>query len=201
MGKTEKSYYENLYEAAAILNSARDPDEVLHFFVENISKALGARACSLMLLTPDSKSLVHTVAYGLSNWYMRKGPVSADISISEALKGRPVAVLNATDDARVQYREQAKKEGIASILSVPMMLRDKTIGVVRVYTTKPTQFTLEDIYFVGAIANLGAIALENARLYQSLQKDYDTFRREMLEWTAALGSEWMAEKSVVPSDE
>ena len=201
MGKTEKSHYENLYEAAAILNSARDPDEVLHSFVENIAKALGARACSLMLLTPDSKSLVHTAAYGLSNWYMRKGPVSADISISEALKGRPVAVLNATDDARVQYREQAKKEGIASILSVPMMLRDKTIGVVRVYTTKPTQFTLEDIYFVGAIANLGAIALENARLYQSLQKDYDTFRQEMLEWTAALGSEWMAEKSVVPSDE
>jgi len=201
MGKTEKGYYENLYEAAATLNSARDPDGVLRSFVENIAKAIGAKACSLMLLTPDSKSLVHTVACGLSNWYMRKGPVSADISISEALKGKPVAVLNAADDARVQYREQAKKEGIASILSVPIMLRDKIIGVVRVYTSEPTQFTLEDIYFVGAIANLGAIALENARLYQSLQKDYNTFRQEMLEWTAAVGSEWMAEKSVVPPDE
>jgi GAF domain-containing protein len=201
MGNTEKSYYENLYEAAGVLNSARDPDEVLHSFVGNIAEALGARACSLMLLTPDRKALVHTVACGLSDWYMRKGPVSADISISEALKGKPVAVQNATGDDRVQYREQAKREGIASILSVPMMLRDKTIGVVRVYTSEPTQFTMDDIYFVGAIANLGAIALENARLYQSLKKDYDTFRQDMLEWTAAVGSEWMAEKSVVPSDE
>ena len=196
----ERKYYESLYEAAAILNSASEPDEVLHSFVENVAKALGAKGCSLMLLTPDRKSLIHTVAYGLSDWYMRKGPVSVDKSMAEALEGKPIAVFDVTSDERIQYREQAKREGIASILSVPMMLRDQTIGVVRVYTAEPQQFTTDDIYFVGAIANLGAIALENARLYQSLQKDYDSFRTEMLEWSANLGSEWMAEKSVMPAE-
>jgi GAF domain-containing protein len=201
MGKTEKSYYEGLYEAAAILNSARAPEAVLRSIVESVAKAFEAKGCSLMLLTPDRKLLLHTVAYGLSDWYVRKGPVSADKSISEALEGKPVAVLAATRDERVQYQEQAKKEGIASILSVPMTLREEIIGVVRVYTAEPRRFTIDDIYFVGAIANLGAIALENSRLYESLQQDYDTFRREMLEWRSALGYEWMAEKSVIPSEE
>jgi len=114
------------------------------------------------------------------------------------LEGKPVAVLEATKDQRIQYREQAKKEGIVSILSVPMMLREETIGVIRVYTEELCHFTLDDMYFVGAVANLGAIALENARLYQATQKDYETFRRDMLEWRSALGHEWMVGESVTP---
>jgi hypothetical protein len=54
---------------------------------------------------------------------------------------------------------------------------------------------------VGAVANLGAIALENARLYETTQKDYETFRRDMLEWRAALGQEWKVGESVTPSGE
>lgn len=193
-------YYQYLYEAAAILNSSRSSDSVLKAIAEHVTKALEVKGCSLMLLTPDKKVLLHTAAYGLSDWYVRKGPVSADISISESLTGKAVAVVEATKDERIQYKEQAKKEGIASILSVPMMLREEIIGVVRVYTSEPRQFTTEDIYFVGAIANLGAIALENARLYEAVQKDYEEFRRDMLEWRAALGHEWTIEKSVIPEE-
>lgn len=193
-------YYQYLYEAAAILNSSRSSDSVLRAIAEHVTKALEVKGCSLMLLTPDKKVLLHTAAYGLSDWYVRKGPVSADISISESLAGKAVAVLDATKDERIQYKEQAKKEGIASILSVPMMLREEIIGVVRVYTSEPRQFTTEDIYFVGAIANLGAIALENSRLYEAVQKDYEEFRRDMLEWRAALGHEWIIEKSVIPEE-
>jgi len=89
------------------------------------------------------------------------GAVSADKSISEALEGKSVAVLDATEDERIQYREEVKREGIASILSVPIMLRGQIIGVIRVCTGEPRQFTENDIYFVSAVANLGAIALEN----------------------------------------
>jgi GAF domain-containing protein len=127
--------------------------------------------------------------------------VSADKSISEALEGKPVAVLDVTEDERIQYREQAKKEGITSILSAPMMLREEIIGVIRVYTAEPYRFTMDDIYFVGAVANLGAIALENIRLYESVQKDYEEFRRDMLEWRAAMGQEWIAQGTVLPPEE
>ena len=134
MEKAESKYYQSLYEVAAAVNSTRASEAILHYIVENVAKTVGAKGCSLMLLTPDRQLLLHTAAYGLSDWYVRKGPVSTDKSISEALQGKPVAVLDATEDERIQYREQAKKEGIASILSVPMMLREEIIGVIRVWT-------------------------------------------------------------------
>lgn len=201
MDESAEGYYQELYEVAAVLNSARDSQAVLHAMVACVAKAVGAKGCSLMLLTPDKNVLLHTAAYGLSDWYVRKGPVSADKSISESLEGKPVAVLNATKDERIQYREQAKKEGIVSILSVPTMLREEIIGVIRVYTAEPRQFSSDDVYFVGAVAHLGAIALENARLYEAVQKDYETFRQDMLEWRAALSQEWTVEKSVIPPEE
>lgn len=201
MERNREHYYTSLYDLAATLNSARAPEAVLQSIVEGVAKAMGAKGCSLMLLSPDRKVLLHTVAYGLSDYYVRKGPVSTDRSISETLEGKAVAILDATKDDRIQYREQAKKEGIASILSVPMMLREEHIGVIRVYTAVPCHFTLDDIYFVGAVANLGAIAMENARLYEAVQKDYEAFRRDMLEWRAALGHEWMLGEAVIPSEE
>lgn len=201
MRENQDSYYEGLYEIAAAVNSARSPENVLQSIVESVAKAMKAKGCSLMMLTPDRKHLLHTAAYGLSDWYVRKGPVSADRSISAALEGKAVAVFNAAEDERVQYREQAKKEGIASILSVPMMLREEIIGVVRIYTAAPRQFSMEDMYFAGAVANLGAIALENARLYDSCQKDYETLRIEMMQWRAELGDEWMIGEAVVPAGE
>lgn len=198
MDKNSGNYYQSLYEIAAAMNSIRVPEDVLRSIVENVTKAMGAKGCSLMLLTPDRKLLLHTAAYGLSDWYVRKGPLSADKSISEALEGKPVAVLDAAEDARIQYREQAKKEGIVSILSVPMMLKEETIGVIRVYSGQPRHFTMDDMYFVGAVANLGAIALENARLNESVEKDYEALRLDISEWRAALGWEWMAGESVIP---
>lgn len=189
MEKQERRYYTGLYEIAAAVNSAGTPDSVLNTIVESVATALDAKACSLMLLTPDRKLLFHTADYGLSDQYVRKGPVSADKSIAEALDGKPVTVLDAAEDERVQYRRQAKEEGIVSILSAPVMLVEDVVGVIRVYKGEPYRFTEADIYFVTAVANLGAIALENARLFDSVKKDYEGLRRDIAEWRAALGYE------------
>ena len=137
----------------------------------------------------------------LSDWYIRKGPVSADKSIALALEGKVVAIPFAPEDERVQYREQARREGIVSILSIPMLLRDEIIGVLRIYTQERRDFTIDDEFFAAAAANLGAIALENARLYEAVVKDFQTLRIEMLEWRAALGHEWVAQNTMVSIDE
>lgn len=182
MESTKEYYYHKVYELAAALNSSHEPDAVLNSFVEGVAKAMGAKGCSLLILSPDRKKLLHTVAYGLSARYAKKGPVLADKSISGALDGETVAILDATTDERVQYPRENQEEGIASILAVPMMHRGDIIGVVRVYTAEPHAFTADDSYFVWAVANLGAIALENARLYENMAKDYDALRRDVMEW-------------------
>jgi GAF domain-containing protein len=201
MEEIEKTYYQSLYQLAATLNSAQSSENILRSIVEDVAKAMAAKGCSLMLLTPDRKVLLRIAAYGLSSWYVRKGPVLTDQSMSESLTGMAVAVLDATTDERVQFRKQVKQEGIASILSVPVKLREEVIGVMRVYTSNPRRFTDADVNFASAAANFGAIALESARFYQTLQKDYDSFREEMLQWRADLGYEWNAEETVVPAEE
>jgi len=82
-----------------------------------------------------------------------------------------------------------------------MKLRGEAIGVLRVYTAKPYRFTKDDIHFVETVTNLGAVALENLRAYDIIQKDYDTFRQEMLQWRAEMGDEWMMEEFGAPSKE
>jgi signal transduction protein with GAF and PtsI domain len=198
MENNNKTYCQNLYNLAATLNSARSPGDVIHSIVESVTKAMSAKGCSLMLLTPDKKILLHTAAYGLSDWFVRKGPVVVDQSMTYTLEGNPLAVQDATKDDRVQYQKQMMEEGIVSALNVPVKLREDVIGVMRVYTSQRYQFTDDDIAFASMAANFGAMALESARFYDVLQKDYDTFRQEMLQWRAELGDEWMMEPGVVP---
>jgi GAF domain-containing protein len=193
----EKIYFQSLYELATTLNSARSPEDILHSIVENVAKAMDAKGCSLLLLTPDRKELMRIAAYGLSDWYARIGPALADKSMSESLEGKVVAVLDAATDERVQFRKQVKQEGIASILSVPVKLREAVIGVMRVYSSEPRQFMDIDANFASAAANFGAIALESAKFYQTLQKTYDDLREELLQRNSYLGYEWSAEGSIV----
>lgn len=163
--------YQILYDIAQELNSGLSPNEVLHTIVETLCKAARAKGCSLMLLSTDQKQLIHTIDYGLSDWYVRKGPVRVDDNMAQALNGKPMAILDATTDPRIQYREQAKKEGIASILSLPLVRRGKIIGIIRIYTAAPHKFSTQEAEFFGAMANLGAIALERAKLHESIDRD------------------------------
>ena len=167
----EQQRYKILYSIAQKLNSNLAPEDVLNTIVEDLAKAAGAKGTSLMLLTQDRKQLLHTVDYGLSEWYVRKGPVRVDNSIKETLEGKPIAIKDGTSDPRVQYREQTKKEGIISVLSLPLIARGEVIGIVRIYTSEPRDFSPEEMEFFGALANLGAIALERATLHESIDRD------------------------------
>ncbi|HEX75465.1 MAG TPA: GAF domain-containing sensor histidine kinase [Dehalococcoidia bacterium] len=171
----EGQRYRVLYEIAQELNSSLAPGEVLHTIVETICNAADAKGCSLMLLTPDQQQLIHTIAYGLSDRYVRKGPVKVDVAIAECLRGKSVTVLDAATDSRVQYREQAKREGVVSMLSLPCMLRGKVIGLVRIYTSEQHQFSTQEIEFFSALANLGAIALKRAELLEEEKKQFLRF--------------------------
>ncbi len=173
-----------LYKLAKAINATVVVDEVLQAIVQSTAQALGAKACSLMLLSPDGRQLLHTAAFGLSDWYMRKGPVRADQSIVESLQGQVVAVNDVPHDPRIQYRDQARREGIASILSLPLSLAGQPLGVMRVYTGEPHQFTRPQVAFATAVANLGAIAIANARLHQTLQPDLEAGRQDLLEFYA-----------------
>lgn len=173
-------YYKALYQIATEVDSSTSTKDVLNGIVRSTAKTIGAKGCSLMLLTQDRKRLVHTVAYGLSSSYIKKGSVKVDTIIDEALKGNPMVVFDAITDPRIQYKAQAKEEGIASILSIPMVLREEIIGILRVYTCEPRDFTTEDIEFLNLVAALGAISLRKAREYESQEHYYEQRLQEKM---------------------
>ncbi|MSQ15615.1 MAG: hypoxanthine phosphoribosyltransferase [Dehalococcoidia bacterium] len=177
-----RSLQKALFEVAKAVNSTLSVTETLNALVESATKATGAKACSLFLLSPDSKDLLRSAYYGLSEEYITKGPVKAERSIAEVMQGTTVLVKDVTTDPRIQYRREAKKEGITSILSIPVFLHQETIGVMRLYTKDPHDFSKDEVEFASSIANLGAIAIENAKLYESLRSSYEEIRQGVLSW-------------------
>jgi len=164
-------YAQVFFDAAKRISSSLSTDEVLKAIVESTARAINAKGSSLLLLSPDKKQLVHSATYGLSDWFIKKGPLYADKSFSHVLEGKPVLVLNATEDNNVQYHWHMKKEGITSILAVPVVFENEVIGMMRVYTAEPRRFSDEEISFVEGVASLGALALQKARLHEAVSKD------------------------------
>lgn len=167
--------FQTLYTVARTVNSSLDTMAVLKTIVTSTAEALGAKACSLRLLGPDGKHLMFGAAYGLSANYRAKGPVLVEHSGVDrlALAGRqPVYIADAQTDARFQYPEQARDEGITSLLVVPLHVQDHPIGVLRIYTGHPRTFSEPELALAEAIASLSALAIENGRLYERLHRNY-----------------------------
>ena len=164
--KKQLMNYETLLKVANAISHSKDPEEVVLLAVESIARALDVKGCALLLINRESRQLELAAAFGLSDAYLSKGPLSALKSISESLEHGPVAIFDVADDPRIQYPEEARKEGIASILSGPVMIGDEPIGAIRAYTAEKWEFTLEDVNFVQALAQIAGILIEMTRLYQ-----------------------------------
>lgn len=173
--RTHKDYYTALHQAALTISSSLELDEVLQRVVTSITEAMQVKACVLRLLDARSGELQLSAVYGLSQGYLTKGPVEVKSSLidSEALCGTPVVVHDVRTDPRFQYREAARREGIVSVLCVPLEVHGKAIGVIRVYTSEPSVFNQDDIDFLSVLASLAALAIENASLYDNLKRSYD----------------------------
>jgi GAF domain-containing protein len=169
--------YETFIKVSKAISHSRDPEEVVLLTVESIKTALEVKGCALYLINRKTDELELAASFGLSDAYINKGPVSAIKSIAQSLEEGPTAIYDVTDDPRIQYPEAAKKEGIASILSVPVIGHGKLIGAMRVYTSEPWEFTLEDVNFVQALAQFAGMAIDMCRLYQGQKESIEILKR------------------------
>jgi signal transduction histidine kinase len=162
---------EALYQIGQILNSTLEMGEVLSLIAENAARLMGMKACFIRLLDPSGERLFVGGSYGLSQAYIDKGPVDLDKSPidREALGHDVVQVLEVGDDTRFQYREEAKREGIRSALCAPVTAKNRALGVIRVYSAEPHHFSEQEQTLLKNIANLGALAIVNARAFAELK--------------------------------
>lgn len=169
--------YESLIRITKAISMIRDPEEIILITVEGITHALKVKGCTLFLFSRKRDDLKLAGSYGLSDKYLNKGPISSLHSITTSLQDRqPVGIFDVSDDPRIQYPKDAIKEGIASILSVPIIIGDNLFGCLRVYTSEPWEFTLNDVNFVQAVAQIVGMALEICRVNKGLKDSIDILK-------------------------
>lgn len=144
----------------------RYPEEIMQLIVNMTAQMMGSNICSIMLLDEKNQELRLVASQSLDPGYREKPPVKLHgSSTGKAVSTRkPVVIADVRKEAQYQYRDLAIKQGLVSLLSVPMMFKDKVLGVMNYYTPVEHRFTDDEIAFAQSVANQCAAAIENTRL-------------------------------------
>jgi len=179
--------FESLASVSRTINSTLNLDEALRAITREACELMRARMCSLMMLDESREWLDLRASYGASNAYIKKPRLSVEESLLGvvARRKKPMQVANVQTSSRYQNIEVARQEGLVSLLSVPLLFSGQSIGTLNVYTGRSYNFSNEEIRILSALAELSAIAIEKARLYERIVDVEEQLRQN--EKLSALG--------------
>ncbi|MCF7893614.1 MAG: GAF domain-containing protein [Candidatus Omnitrophica bacterium] len=161
-----KQYINTLSKISKAITSDLYLEDVLKLIVTLTANMMKAKICALWLLDEKKKELRIRATQAMSDAYLK----ARSIKYGEGIVGlvakerKPLVILNVLEDARYKEKELAKKEKLVSMISVPMMVKKKLIGVINCYTTSEYKFMKSDIELMSTVANQAAVAIENTEL-------------------------------------
>ncbi len=162
------NFFGALRQISKLVNSTLDLDVILNAIVEKLPKLLNVKGCTIRLLHPATNRLELVAASGLSSGYLGRGSISREDSVFKVLKGEPVSIYDAESDPRVDFHDAIRREGIKSILAVPIKNDREVIGVLRLLAAEHHFFTAGETAFSLAVAEEGGNAIEKARTYRKI---------------------------------
>ncbi|MBX3731874.1 MAG: GAF domain-containing protein [Verrucomicrobiae bacterium] len=160
-------FLESLVRVGQIINSTISRDEALQVITREARSLLQARMCSLMMLDDSGEWMVLRASHGAGPAYRSK----PHLNVSESFVGivlrrkKAMQLENVQSSGRYQNTAVAREEGLVSLLSVPLVFAGKAIGALNLYTGEPHTFSDEEVRSLSAYADLSAVALDKARLY------------------------------------
>ncbi len=164
--KKKAMQIDTLSRVSRTISSGRYIEEILNLLVTMTAGMMNSKICSIMILDKAKRELKVVATQSLSETYRRK----ANVKVGESVSGRavkeknPIAILDVQADTEFRFPDLAKKEGLRSLLSVPMMVKNRVVGVLNSYTSKKHRFTEEEINLLQSVANQAAVAIENTAL-------------------------------------
>lgn len=168
--KTNKLSYkkqiETLSKVSEAIASSLYLEDILKLIVTVTAEVTNSKICSLMLLDSKTQILKLKTTQSMSEAYNKKPSLRLGEGIAGkvALSGEPLIVKDVKKDPQYRNIDIAKKEGLCSLLCVPLKVKDRVIGVLNLYTSRPHTFTRTEIGVLTAVANQAAIVIENAQL-------------------------------------
>jgi signal transduction histidine kinase len=179
--------FEALANVSQTINSTLGLDDALQVITREACMLMRGKMCSLTMLDESREWLELRASYGAAEAYLRKPALSLNESLLGVVvrRKKPLQVENVQVSNRYQNVDLARREGLVSLLSVPLLFADQAIGTLSVYTGEPYNFSNEEIRILGALAELSAIAIEKARLYERIVNVEEQLRQN--EKLSALG--------------
>ncbi len=174
--ETHSIYYDKLIKLTNAISECKDPEEVAITTAASIKTTFNVKGCAVFIVDGNTRKLGLAGSSGLSEEYLNKGPIYFIQSIKEAKYAVPIAIYDALDDPRVAYPEAARKEGIASVLGVPMVAHGRIIGAIRIYTSEPWEFSIHDINLAQAVSQICGMALDMCRMYKGYKTSIDILK-------------------------
>ncbi|HMK34818.1 MAG TPA: GAF domain-containing protein [Desulfomonilaceae bacterium] len=164
------------YEFASNVNSSLEIKKILHIMTADIADVFGIKGVAIRLLNKDTEELDLMASYGLSEAFLYKGRITSETGVARCLQGETV-VVNTEDNT--EYQDEARKEGIASMLCVPITAGNEVIGMMKLCSETKRQFPEEMIQLVNALAHQGGLAIQNASRYLLLQEDKKNLEQDI----------------------
>ncbi len=175
-------YVGALAEISRAITSDLYLEDILKLIVIVTAETMNSKICSLMLLDQETGELRIRATQSISEEYLKKPPLKPDEGIAGivAQRNRPMAVRDVQNEPLYLYKEVAKHENLRSLLSVPLSIKSRVIGVINCYTNRPHEFSQEEIDLLTTVANQAAIAIENTELLvraKVIQEELETRKK------------------------
>ncbi len=167
-----------LNELASAIDSTMNTEEIMNLIVQKAIKAISVEQGAIMMITEQAPSPMKTLIRGMDA--SSQGiPYRLGVSLTGwMLKNqKPLLIEDFSTDERFRG-VKVESVQIRSVLSVPLKVKDKMIGVINLINKKGGTFTVDDQRLVGIIASQSAQVLENARLYEE-EKRLQRMEREL----------------------
>ena len=157
-------------ELASAINSSLDIQEILGNMTEELCDYFGMKGAAIRLLDEENQVMKLVASYGLSDEFLKIRQTIDTGTTVRALKGELVVVPDTASDQRVVFKEEMEKEGIKSMIVTPIMVREKVIGILRIYSEHQRDFPSDVLMMVEALAHQGGLAIQNASMYLKLHE-------------------------------
>ncbi len=179
---SSKSYIDALSKISKAITSDLYLEDMLKLIVTLTANVMKAKICSLWLLDEKTQSLKIKATQSMSREYVkeRKIKVGEGIVGLVAKNKKPTVILDVSKDKSYKEKTLAKKENLVSMLSVPMLVKSRVIGVINCYTTQVYKFGKNDINRLSTLASQAAVAIENTELLvktKIVQEELETRKR------------------------
>lgn len=173
----KSEYFKTLCNISRAFGTTKEKELLLQMIVKGAIDTMGGKAACLFLEDEKRNVFIPVSQAGLSENYIHSDSIHSKREVEGILEGGFLVFNDVSTDLRLDNRDLKKAEGIKSILVVPVLVRDKAIGVLTLYTAEHRNFDKDEVDFLSAMAEQGGMAIQNARLAERIKKNSKLFHK------------------------